>query len=257
MVFLLSLAGVIAIFYFGIGLHENIECSVTEEDRIWLNESFYWLIESFGVEKLASMKVMTPTPKDFPIKADGSRESVTEVLKIVAKQMDVAVDKIDLHFFKSKKKEDGSSNPGFYQELENGRFRISIAEDITENPLSTVAIIAHELAHAKLLGERRIDENDEHLTDLTTIFWGFGIINGNAAFQIAQSFDAYERTASYQYSTLGYLHERQYAYGLALFSYYRNESNPDWQKYLSPNMKKYYKINLAFIHKNEANMFEQ
>ncbi len=45
-----------------------------------------------------------------------------------------------------------------------------------------VGTMAHELAHLKLMGERRVtgDEYDnELLTDLTAVFHGFGIFLGN------------------------------------------------------------------------------
>jgi hypothetical protein len=40
-----------------------------------------------------------------------------------------------------------------------------------------------------LLGENRIIENDEKLTDLTTVFFGLRIFNANAAFQTYRGVD--------------------------------------------------------------------
>ena len=52
-----------------------------------------------------------------------------------------------------------------------------------DEPENMVAVLAHEIAHIKLPGESRMEENDERITDLTTIFFGLGIFNANAAFQ--------------------------------------------------------------------------
>ena len=58
------------------------------------------------------------------------------------------------------------------------------------HPVALAATLAHELAHARLLGERRIDpgrSDGEQLTDLATIFFGTGIFTANAAFDFSQT----------------------------------------------------------------------
>lgn len=50
-----------------------------------------------------------------------------------------------------------------------------------DEPEHMIATLAHEIAHIKLLGENRMEENDEIMTDLKTLFFGLGVFNANAA----------------------------------------------------------------------------
>ncbi len=112
-----------------------------------------------------------------------------------------------------------------------------------------MATLAHEFAHIKLLGENRLDFNDESLTDLTTVVFGCGIFNAKSSFKEFKSFDGYG------HNTLGYLKQREWGYALALYSFYRNEEKPDWIKFLSPNLKSDVKKGLDFVHANTDKVF--
>lgn len=94
-----------------------------------------------------------------------------------------------------------------------------------------VATLAHELSHIKLLGEERLLENDEQVTDLNTIIFGLGIFNANAAFASYQDF------RSQGWRKLGYLTQMDWGYALALFAQLRGENDPDWTKHLCKNVK--------------------
>ena len=76
------------------------------------------------------------------------------------------------------------SASGTYENTED-RTIISIETGQLKNPISLIATISHELAHHILLGENRIEENDELLTDLTAITYGFGIFIGNSRFNVS------------------------------------------------------------------------
>ena len=98
---LFSIALIVAISYFYLENSANkAQCSVAENDRIWLQNSFHWLVEEFGMDKLQSVQVLRPIPKDFPIDADGSVQSVYGVLRLIATQMDIDFSRIKLSFFK-------------------------------------------------------------------------------------------------------------------------------------------------------------
>jgi len=84
-----------------------------------------------------------------------------------------------------------------------------------------VAVLAHEIAHIKLPGENRMEENDERITDLTTIFFGLGIFNANAAFQ------TFADSKYYGWSQSGYLTQMEWGYALSLFAFVREEQEPD------------------------------
>jgi hypothetical protein len=55
--------------------------------------------------------------------------------------------------------------------------------------------LAHEFSHIKLLGENRMQENHEHLTDLFTVVFGLGIFNANASFKEIKTADSWDTIA--------------------------------------------------------------
>jgi hypothetical protein len=105
-----------------------------------------------------------------------------------------------------------------------------------------VATLAHEIAHIKLLGEGRINQNDERLTDLTTVVFGLGIFNANAAFQILRGVD------SWGYSEQGYLTQMEWGYALALLAYLKEDRSPKWLQFLTPNVKGDFKRSMHLLN---------
>ncbi|WP_299892483.1 hypothetical protein [uncultured Lacinutrix sp.] len=131
------------------------------------------------------------------------------------------------------------SASGTYQQTENETI-ISIERGQLKNPISLIATISHELSHQILLGENRIEENDEFLTDFTAIAYGFGIFIGNSRFQFtSQGF-------GWQSSSQGYLPEQIIAYAMAWLSKERNEEI-DFSQYLNKSMKKYFEQSFEYL----------
>lgn len=226
-------------------------CPVDEDVRIWLEQSFQRLLEIFGLENTLSRYVMVPDRVHFPIRYDGSERSAFETLKIVATQMEVPPAEITLDFYDETLRRVTEGTPGgfYWGKGESGTFEISIARMKLDEPENMVATLAHEIAHIKLLGEGKIETNDERLTDLTTIFFGFGIFNANAAFQ------TFSDAKSYGWSQSGYLTQMEWGYALALFAYLRQEPDPAWADHLCKNVKGDFIQGRNFIAANEDLIF--
>lgn len=74
--------------------------------------------------------------------------------------------------------------------IEKGRCRFGVDVDQLEDPQILIAALCHEIAHAYREHYRlRQDDRDreERLTDLTTVYLGFGILNANASDRFLQS----------------------------------------------------------------------
>jgi len=114
-----------------------------------------------------------------------------------------------------------------------------------------VAVLAHEIAHIKLLGEDRLATNNEPLTDLATIFFGLGVFNANEAFRTSQTYE------SYSWRATGYLSQPQWGYALALFAHLRDEISPCWIDHLTPNVKSDFLQAQQFILDNPDIVFRK
>jgi len=108
----------------------------------------------------------------------------------------------------------------YFQGIEDGRYRFGVKCTAIDDPEYLVGVLGHEVAHAYrafhgLVVEDRDEE--EQLTDLTTIALGFGIFCTNNAY----------RRWTYGYVTslrrAGYLSPEEMAFALAVWVYVRSQ----------------------------------
>lgn len=235
-------------------------CPIPEDIRIWMENALIWLINQFGEKKILSIKTLLPSQEDFPIQFNATEQMAYDILTVVAKQMDVDPRSIKLDFYNEQlleiksnightlygqQYEDENYSSGLYKGKNNdNKFSIAIEIGQLKDTDKLVATLAHEIAHIKILGEGRLKENDEYLTDLVTVFFGLGIFNANTAFQFYTSSD------KWGYSKQGYLTQKEWGYALALYAYIRKEKKPDWIKYLTLNIQSDFKKSEAYIYDN-------
>lgn len=233
--------------------------------RKYFEYHILWLQETFPEPEIGERKIFIPTESDFPIKWNGSKKSVFEVVKIVAENMQINPNEIEVDFYDEGLTEIGGGTSTIFLENdtesnltaglyhgknENGKYEVSVNVAYLNNPESIIATVAHELCHIKLLGENKIEENDEYLTDLATVFWGFGIFTANTSFQFYQQNDRWGHNSS------GYLKQEDWGYSLALFAFLRYEDEPEWSKYLNSTVKKDFEKSLAYMIENESEIFK-
>ena len=242
-------------------------CPIDPEMRLWMENSFLWLATQFGHDNIGTKQMLYPTFEHFPFTYDGSLEVLSKTSELVARQMEIDPDEINLEVFDEDIKElskgghhsfwtevDPDSEVSlaagvFFDKSDNGKYDIFIEQQNMTDPEDMVATIAHEFSHIKLLGERRLDVNDESLTDLTTVVFGLGIFNANAAYK------EWKSNEGFGYNSMGYLKQKEWGYALALYAYFRGEQESGWTKYLTPNLQSDFKRSMEFINANQDKVF--
>lgn len=231
---------------------------VTEEQRRWIDAGFERLSLLLGRERLRDSVVVLPGEKHFPERYDGTEEALYILFHRICSYMRVDPETIKLEIFPDAVAHiknvlpyyHGNTNDaaGLYmgKDGEISHMTIAVTSSKLQDPFALVPTLAHELGHAILLGGKMVDRADdmEPLTDLLTVFLGFGVFNANAAAR----FEQHETGWSTQ--RLGYLSEEMYGYALAKFASLRGERHPAWAKYLSTNVKAYYKRSRRWIKAN-------
>ncbi len=242
--------------------NKSDECPVEEVRREWIDSCFRWLVGSFGIDSIRTRKILRPVAEDFAIDFIGNEDNAFELLDIIAVQMDLDPQDIDIDFYAEGEKElvtgagsysrvflrpaeHETTTAGHYRgKDESGCYIIGLNSRTMKNVESLIATIAHELAHIKLLGEERLKKNNESLTDLTTVIFGLGIFGANSAAKFEKG------TFSWSHGKLGYLSEMDWGYALALTSFIRSDETTEWKKYLSPNVRHDFEQSQRFIIKN-------
>jgi hypothetical protein len=230
------------------------KCPVRTEEQLWIEESLDWFVAEFGAEIL-HRPVVLPEASFFPAGYSGSEDDVRAVFAKICGLVDVPPERVALEIEPEEATEllevlpvsyrsDGAA--GHWQQRD-GTTIITVQLAKAREPLALVATIAHELGHERLLGEARIDRSrrdGEPLTDLFTVFFGFGIFSANAAFEFRNS------RSGYRTSRLGYLTEAMYGYALARYAWLRGQSAPAWAAHLDTNPQAYLRDGLRFLGGN-------
>lgn len=235
--------------------------TVTPEDKDWIEEAFLWFEQQYGQDFLKKVIIIQPTKEFFPIDFRGTEEDAEQLTRMICDYMKIKNAKIDLHYFSDKPLEltegivttqsaEGSgfqnkNKLGTYSENGKNKYSIGIELELLKNPIDLIATIAHELSHLTLLGEGRLEVNDEELTDINTIALGFGIFTANSIFQFQQ----FQGTShqGWQTQRRGYIPEQVAAYCLALLTNYQQKDDSSWAHFLNKSVKKMYERNLKYI----------
>jgi hypothetical protein len=239
------------------GWFSTTKCSVDDEAKKWLESLFIWLIKEFGDNVVRDTLVVLPTDEFFPDK-----------FSTVCEYMETVSDNFELYFYEDEHQKlrhkttfwDVSSSraAGLYHEDEENKYVVGLKLEDEINPENLIATMAHEIAHARLLGEKRVsheNKNHEYLADLTTIIFGMGIFNANSAFSFSQFTGT--KSQGWSASRQGYLSEERFGYALAMFAYVRDEKSPSWAKFLKVGVKHHFTNSLEFLSKTSDTELEK
>ena len=236
----------------------DAKCPVSAGEQEWIEESMHWFRVEFGDAPL-TRPVVLPTVEFFPDCRSDSTADIHAVVRQVCEYATVDPNTIVVELHGGTGHADLARNVGLaYQSsgaaghyrFEGGKSIISIDRAQAGNMVSLIATIAHELAHARLLGEGRIiptRPDQEPLTDLLTVYLGLGIFNANARFDFRTTKTDGRSRGGWSTSNLGYLTEPMFGYGLACFAWLRGEIRPRWSRYLDTNPRAYLKRGLYYL----------
>jgi hypothetical protein len=236
-------------------------CPVDAAEQAWIQQSMQWFTGQFGDASLTG-PVVLPTREFFPPPFSGSDDDVRALVRRVAGYMgadaaaitvaftsDLADEQERLRALPVSQRTRGAA--GVYQQR-HGRGVVTIDRSSVTDPAVLLAVIAHEVGHARLTGEHRIsgDRRDqEPLTDLLTVYLGMGVFTANGAFDFSRTGPELARIGGWQTHRLGYLTEQMFGYGLACYARLRGEAEPAWARYLDTNPRVYMKHGLAYLRR--------
>lgn len=228
---------------------------LSEERRLSIDDAFLYLQELLGRHLVKGKDMLLPDDEQFP-KEIGSLQEIVPLARHIARIMDIDPEQLEIGFFEAgirqHNKDTGNMDywakedyAGLYHGVnEAGKYLVTISDDIHRETDRLIATIAHEFAHIKLLGENRMSENSEELTDMLPLLYGFGIFAANSAFK----FD--KHSSGWQSSSLGYLGQADWGYAMALYLHVRNETAPEWLSYMNKTVAGYCRRSLEFIREN-------
>jgi tetratricopeptide (TPR) repeat protein len=243
---------------FGIFSKKRYQPTVTSEDKEWIENRIIWFIEAFGLDKLKEQPFILPTKKNFPYNNLSNSDQFQKLFEQICNYCEVNPNEISVKFFDDYGSKQwttwiplGEFNEpaGVYNQIyptDEKRFNIELAKSNLNNPQLLVSVIAHELAHVKLLGENYInyhDEDMEPLTDLACIFFGFGVFVANSV--QTQDINWIKRS--------GYLPNQVISYANALICYITKNDAAQFYNLFNSNTLNLFKKDFEFLtHTNDT-----
>ncbi len=210
-----------------------------------------WLAERFGREPL-NRPVVLPTTEFFPDSYDGSEESVGTWFECICGHMRIDPASLELEIYAEARELgpsytlDGPGTAGHY--THDGRAIVGVELRSLADATLLVSVLAHELAHSRLLGEGHLtgeEPDGEALTDLAVVFFGLGIFPANSAVRYMQWSDG--NWSGWSAARTGYVPEPLYGYALALYARARGEEDPAWAAQLRPNVRSVLRASLCYM----------
>lgn len=228
-------------------------CPLDPVTRAWVDKRWRWLTDEFGDAVLLDSPHVLPTPEFFPDQYEACDDGAERMGRRVCEYMQLPADLVDFEFYSDRAipglvNSAGRAIGGVAGTFEDGaRFRVRIERSQLSEPVTLAGTLAHELSHARLLGDNRIDPDcfdHELTTDLNVVFHGMGIFLAN----VPRHWDADTRhwPGTHQPAPT-YMTGAMLGYALALRCCQRMESLPPWRKHINPGIRAEFKQAYRFL----------
>jgi hypothetical protein len=215
---------------------------IDSDTRRWIDYRTSWIIDQFGMDRIRNGIVVLPDSELVNNYYPPSESSLSELFEAVCNQLAIESGTVDLKIFQERPPVFGETTALGLYEMIDGRHCVSIEESLLHTPQELIAVLAHELCHVLLLGHNRItaDEHDhEPLTDLLTVYLGFGIFTSNSVIYQESFRDGNQY--SWSMGRRGYLTMPMYGYAWALFASIRNDNGGLWKPHLRLDVRDAFK----------------
>lgn len=237
------------------------------ERRVWLLDALTALVAQAGREHFVCAPIVLPTPRHFPDRYSQDRGGVRRLLRRLHRYADLDdlrphVDLFDerppdLHGLVRAERHEGAA--GLFLGLEGDDAYYGADRNLLGDPVGLTAALAHEVAHAfRARHDLACDDlaREEPLTDLTSVYLGFGVLSASASLRHrARMRDAFASEWSTQ--RLGYLAPSEHCFLLAAQAHVRGPERADPRElaaHLGPNQAASFRAALRWLAEHAADL---
>ncbi len=248
---------------FGFFTKKSNTHSVTQEDKDWIEENILWFIETFGIEHLEKSPFILPIPESFPFNNLYDEIQFQNLFERICSHWQINPSEIIVKFFDdlaSKQwstwiyaEDNTTTAAGLFNQIyttDEKRFKIELAKSNLANPELLINVISHELGHVKLLGSNLVKRNDpdmEPLTDLSSIFFGFGIFIANTSIA----------NVNHGLAKTGYLQSQIISYTNALLCFITNKKCEHYIPYLNQNTREIFWNDFNYLQNTNDTLLDK
>lgn len=208
---------------------------IDQESREWLLGALSGLVDTKGEHRFLNAPLLEPTSRFFPDEWEPSIRGVEVVLKRLlmyagledlqpeVRSFSKPDDIYELNTFGNVKSWGHDGAAAWFAGIQGNRCFFGVAERNIAEPEILLSTLCHEVAHAwRAFHRLEVDDRDEEelLTDVTTVYLGFGILTTNGAYRYRTSgeFDGVNAIHRWSHQRTGYLTHQEMAFLLAVQS---------------------------------------
>ncbi|MBI5545165.1 MAG: hypothetical protein HY901_14845 [Deltaproteobacteria bacterium] len=199
-----------------------MEPLISQEDEAWLVDALALLVQRQGAAPLLSNPLLEPSNRFFPDRWEPSERGVLVLAKRLLiyaglesldarvssfSQPDEVGELVEIGTARSWRHEGAAA---WFAGIEAGTCLFGVGTETMAEPEVVVATMCHEVAHAYRRFHRlEVDDRgtEECLTDVTTIYLGFGVLttNGTYMYRAAGGMEGTGTITRWSHSSVGYL----------------------------------------------------
>ncbi|MEI7948448.1 MAG: hypothetical protein WCJ02_17235 [bacterium] len=221
----------------------------------WEITHWKWLMKALQPEHdIGRIRLVQPTPADFPVVAATADDRADKTFRCVQQHFGLAHWPCKLQPFEElhdilretlpvlAQPEHSNGAAGLFEVTQERDVIIHYKREQLGDPVALIATMAHELCHyvlATIPDEPPCGwDDDEPLTDLAAVFFGFGIFQANSSFRFSQWRN--HEVQGWKTERQGYLSEQALSLALALFCADTDTDPAAASQHLSTNPRHYF-----------------
>ena len=194
------------------------------EEADYLLAGLAKLIRQRGVETFVSAPLLLAEPRFFPDPVQARAEGVSVLLRRLLAYAGLQPERLDIELYTDQSPgevvHEGDENrdhvAAWFMEIADGVYRFGVREAELRDEQALIGTLGHEVAHAYRYHHGLVVPDratEEQLTDLTTIYLGFGAFTLESSYQFKSGhYSAEGQRLAYEWQTRGYLRPGQLAF---------------------------------------------
>jgi len=224
--------------------HLHMQYLPTVEEQRWLTRYMRRLIENMGYEQFVLAPILEPSRKWFPERWDATiydAHLITQRLMHYAGLDDLRF-VIEGFIARDDLNTKSGDASGYFTGIRDGVAYFGLKQETMRDPEIAAGTMAHEVAHAWRTHHRErlehIDDQEEILTDITTVYLGFGLLTTNDTYRFRSSGNS--RVQQWGSSSYGYLPMQAMSFllGMQLAARNREDEIDGVLEQLEPNQQR-------------------
>jgi hypothetical protein len=201
------------------------------DEQEYLLEGLAVLIDKRGHGPFVAGPLIEPDDRFFPDRWQPDGAGVKALTKRLLRYAGLSKLRVHLTFYTNPEEVelDGRGDARSYRRegaaawfagIDDGTAHFGVDTNQLREPAPFVGVMAHEVAHAYRTRHGIVERDhalEEEMTDLTTVYLGFGVLTTNSAYRVRTSgdFDGYRATYQVSQARTGYLSPQSMSFLLA------------------------------------------